>query len=149
MRVIHKSLDIGADRADVWAVLSDFGNIARWSSGVKESHLVSDIATGVGAHRHCDLGMGMTVREKIAHWVENEELGITFTKFAMPAEAATATFRLKNAPRGTRVEFEMAFQPKGITRMMAPFLQRMMGADLEGLLDDLKRESEARSKRLT
>lgn len=145
-RVIRRSIDTGADPATVWTVLADFGNIARWSSGVKQSHLVSDVPSGLGAHRHCDLSMGMTVREEIVHWLEHEELGIKFTKFSMPAKEATATFRLTKTSRGTRVDFEMAFQPRGITRLMAPLLQRMMGANLEALLDDLKTESETRTK---
>lgn len=112
--------------------------------GFRASHLTTEQKEGVGIERFCDFGGGMSVREQVTAWEPGSHLGILFTKFSMPATDPVANFRLSEAGSGTRVDFDMAFEPKGFGRVMSALMRGAMQKNLEALLADLKAEAEKR-----
>ena len=74
MSKIQQEMTISAPPEDIWAVLADFGNIARWSIHIHDSELLSAEAEGVGAKRRVvDSGFG-ELFETVTTWQENEKL---------------------------------------------------------------------------
>lgn len=67
------SIEMAATPAAVWAVLSDFRGVDKWSRGVRVSPLGS-IAQGMGAGRHCEIqGLG-AVDEVVFQWEPEQRL---------------------------------------------------------------------------
>ena len=59
---------IQAPKKEVWAKLSKLDDIANWSSGIGTSVYSSEITSGVGTQRSCDIpGIG-TLVEDIVEW---------------------------------------------------------------------------------
>lgn len=67
------TLAISAPAAEVWAVLADFGEIARWAPNVDHSCLLSAQRDGVGAVRRIQSGR-RTLLEEVVEWVDGERL---------------------------------------------------------------------------
>ena len=59
MRILIEQISIEAPADDVWAVLEDFGGVAKWAPNMRRSKLVGSQATDVGARRimHHHLGV--------------------------------------------------------------------------------------------
>ena len=66
-------LAIPAPAAEVWAVLADFGEIARWAAIVDHSCLLSTRREGVGMVRRIQSGR-RTLVERVVEWVDGERL---------------------------------------------------------------------------
>ena len=69
-------IHVDAKPDHVWGIVADFGNIYKWSPGVKYSRSTSEASGGVGASRHCDLLPFGSVEEDILEWKEGESLTI-------------------------------------------------------------------------
>ncbi len=67
------TLAIPTSAAEVWAVLADFGEIARWAPIVDHSCLLSAQREGVGAVRRIQSGR-RTVVERVVEWVDGARL---------------------------------------------------------------------------
>jgi uncharacterized protein YndB with AHSA1/START domain len=67
------TLTIPAPADEVWAVLADFGEIARWAPIVDHSCLLSTQRAGVGTVRRIQSGR-RTVLEQVVEWVDGERL---------------------------------------------------------------------------
>lgn len=90
MPVVTGRVHIDAPPARVWAVLSDFGEIARWSPTVGRSRLTTEFGTGVGTRRQLEFIGGRhvdrEVEDHILEWDEGqgylvESLGMRIMKY--------------------------------------------------------------------
>ncbi|VAV91347.1 hypothetical protein MNBD_ACTINO02-2683, partial [hydrothermal vent metagenome] len=98
------SRHIEAPIEKVWEVLDDFGEIARWSPGIKTSELTSVGPVGEGTTRNCDfVGLG-AVNERIDTYLPNERMTVNlYETFKLPIEGAVADFNLASVEDGTEL----------------------------------------------
>lgn len=99
---VESSVEVGADAGAVWAVLADFGDLARWARPVQHSWLISDQSEGLGAVRRVQVAR-MTMIEEIVTWEPCEALGYTITGLPPIVRRAANTWRLTASGPGTRV----------------------------------------------
>ena len=78
MTEVVRSRRIGAGADDVWAVLADFGAIARWAGDVDHACLMSDQTEGVGATRRVQTGR-TTLVERVIDWAAPSTLAYEIT----------------------------------------------------------------------
>ena len=140
----HVHVDRVIDRpADaVWSILDDFGGVFRYHPLVTQSGIINGISSGLGAQRVCHFDDGSSISEEITAYEPGREYEFEIIdpgKF--PLKRAVAHFAVE--PLGdarSRVDFDMAFQPKfgplgwlmGKTLMVGQF-RKILGSILEGL----------------
>ena len=140
MRSITVNRDIPAPRPAVWAVLADFPNIARWNTGVTESHATSDAIEGVGATRHCDLSPMGALEESIAAWEPEGRLVISIDSTEkLPISSGRVTFTLGDDGGSTPTELQYEYEPKwaGVVKLIGPLIDRQLRNGFRGFLADL------------
>lgn len=102
MTSVESSVEIAADAAAVWAVLADFGDLARWTRPVQHSWLVSEQTEGVGAVRRVQVAR-MAMIEEIVTWDPERAMGYTITGLPPIVRSATNTWTLTPIDGRTRV----------------------------------------------
>lgn len=65
---------IDAPHGEVWMVLADFSAVDTWVPLVESSHIEGGIEQGIGIQRHCDLGKGGKISEKVTEWSEGKSM---------------------------------------------------------------------------
>lgn len=85
MASFSTDIKINATKAEVWAVLSDFGGIYRWDPGVRHSYCTSNIEQGTLATRRCELLNGEDyLDERIIEWIEGESFKVEIYDTNLP-----------------------------------------------------------------
>ncbi|MFN3215128.1 MAG: SRPBCC family protein [Acidimicrobiales bacterium] len=102
MTTVERSVEIPGDADAAWAVLADFGDLARWTRPVQHCWLVSDQTEGIGATRRVQVAR-MAMIEEIVTWDPERALGYTITGLPPIVRRATNTWTLTPAGAGTRV----------------------------------------------
>ena len=102
MTTVERSVHIPADADEVWAVLADFGDLARWTRPVQHCWLVSDRTEGIGAIRRVQVGR-MAMIEEIVTWEPERALGYTINGLPPIVRHATNTWTLALSGGETRV----------------------------------------------
>jgi uncharacterized protein YndB with AHSA1/START domain len=144
MNEIRLSIVVDATPEEVWPALADFGGVATWNPGVKESHLTSEATQGVGTSRQCRLAPMGIVRERVTEWDPGRMLAIEiYENENIPGfRSAVATLRLaERGPSATEVSVEMAYSVGlGLVGATANALgmRRLFNRSLSRLLAGLK-----------
>lgn len=133
--VVEHLVDATPDQ--VWKSWDDFGNINQFNPNLRDSFLLGDQATGLGATRQCDLIDGKNhIKERIVDYIPNKRMVLDIYDGTMPLKSAQAMITL--APQGdkTQVRMKMTFEPKfGILgAMMVPMMKPQFRKLLRGLL---------------
>ena len=127
----------------VWQVLNDFGNIADWSPGIKRSALTSEGSVGQETTRHCDFVPLGGVNERIETYRPNERMTVNlYETFKMPISGAVTDFNLAAAGTATVLTLHVDYTPNRLGRVAKGTTEKQMRTGMNGLADDLKRESE-------
>ncbi len=127
----------------VWAVLSDFGDIQRWSTGVKDSALTSEGLVGEGSTRHCDFTPMGGVEERIERFEPNERMTVNLFKTSkLPISSAVADFNLKSHNGGTELILHYSYVPNLMGRLMKSTTDKQMRKGIAGLAKSLDLESQ-------
>ncbi len=133
---------IPAPVEQVWASWDAFGDIAKFTPGLRASRLLEGSATGgLGARRHCDMKDGKTfVREEITDYQPEKRMVITIIDGNMPMKSAKAivTFERRGAST-TLLGFDMEFEPKmgGVGQLMLPMMKAMMKAMMRKTIEKI------------
>ncbi len=143
MSNVTVSRTIPASPQAVWALLSDFGSIERWSAAIERSPINPGTPDrGVGAERHCHLYDGNHIQERVVEVVDLQRLGIEVIASSMPLASAHAVFVLTpTGDGGTEVTMTWDYVVKfGILgrAMDAMMLNRSMTGSLSRLLAGLE-----------
>jgi uncharacterized protein YndB with AHSA1/START domain len=134
---------IGAPVEKVWEVLDDFGDIAKWSPGVKSSELTSEGPVTEGSTRHCDFSPLGGVNERIDTYIPNQRMTINlYETFKLPISGAVADFKITAAGDGTALTIDYSYEPNRLGRVAKGTTNKQMEKGISGLADDLQRESE-------
>jgi uncharacterized protein YndB with AHSA1/START domain len=123
---------------DVFAVLSDFSNGSKWSSGQAEPAVkTSDGPIGVGSTWH---GVGKILGRRVESDIEftefepNRKIVFTTTKpFPM-----TSTVTFEPVAGGTRVGQAILGEPGGFFKLAEPLVVTMSKRQLQNDLDNLR-----------
>ncbi len=126
----------------VWAVLDDFGNIARWNPGVKASTLTSAGPVGEGSTRHCDFAPLGGVNERIETYVPNERMTINlYETFKLPISDGLADFKLAAKGDTTELTLRYTYTPNRLGRAVKGTTDKQLRKGLGGLVDALEEET--------
>ena len=135
--------EIEAPVEKVWELLDDFGNIARWSPGIKRSALTSDGPVSEGSTRHCDFSPLGAVDERIDTYIKNERMTVNLYKtFKLPIASAIADFNIAAHDGGTELTLHYSYTPNRLGRIVKGKTDKQMRKGIGGLADDLQQESE-------
>ena len=120
MTSITREIRINAPKEKVWDALANFGDIYTFHPGVPKSYSTNNQSGGKGATRHCDLGGGSSIEERVIEWKDGESMAIEIYdgKKAPPFKRAVATLAVREAgPNATiasgTIDYTMKFGPIG------------------------------------
>ena len=140
------SVTINAPQSAVWSTLADIGAIYAWNPGVEASHTTSQLESGLGATRHCDLGGRNYLDEEVVEFEAGQRLTMRIVKTNLPFRHADIRFRLEPAGDATTVtvspEYQLKYGPVG-TLMDLLFVRRTYEKGMRALLRGLKEHVEA------
>ncbi len=136
---------IRASSDRVWDTLADFGTISQWNPGILSSRLTSDVASGVGAARHCDSGRGIYLDESVVEWDPGRFLTVRIMKTNLPFQHADVRFALDEVDEGTVVDITTDYEVKYgwfgkaiDSLVLRRAFESAMGTLLNGLKDHLE-----------
>ncbi len=137
------SRDIDAPIETVWQVLDDFGDIQRWSPGVKHSELTSTGVVAEGTTRHCDFAPFGAVEERIDRHLPNERLTVNLYETSkLPISNAVADFNIAPHNGGTKLTLHYSYTRNLLGRLLKGYTDKQMRKGIGGLAKGLQRESE-------
>lgn len=137
MTDISSTKTINAPKTVVWEVLSDFANIANWTSQVQTSYSIGDPVTGVGQGRHCDLSPAGAIDETITDYIPEQFLGISVHNVKkLPIASAVSTFTLEDAA-GQATKVTMTSDPTFKGGPVGSLMKRLASGKLKSGLAEL------------
>lgn len=126
----------------VWEVLNDFGDIQRWSPGVKHSKLTSTGPVGVGTTRYCAFAFG-GVTERIDVYEPNRRMTVNLTEtFKLPMKGGLADFQLRPDGEATELTFHYSYTPNLMGRLLGGVFKKQLANGLNPLVNGLQKECE-------
>jgi uncharacterized protein YndB with AHSA1/START domain len=127
----------------VWEVLHDFGDIQRWSAGVKASELTSEGPVSEGSTRHCNFAPFGAVNERVDRHEPNQRLTVNIYETSkLPISGSVADFNIAPHGDGTELTLHYSYTPNLLGRLMKGYTDKQMRKGIGGLAKDLQRESE-------
>lgn len=134
---------IAAPVETVWQVLDDFGEIQRWSPGVRSSELTSERPVAEGSTRHCAFAPFGAVNERIERYEPPRRMTVRlYETFGMPISGGTADFALDAVDGGSHLTLRYDYTPNLLGRLLGPITARQMRKGIAGLAASLRREAE-------
>ncbi len=138
---ITRQIDAPVEK--VWEVLHDFGNIQKWSPGVKGSELTSQGPVSAGSTRHCDFAPFGGVNERIDRHEPNKRLTVNlYETFKLPISGAVADFNIAPNNDGTELVLHYRYTPNLLGRLVKGYTDKQMRKGIAGLAKGLQQESE-------
>jgi uncharacterized membrane protein len=137
MESFIESLVIDAPAESIWSVIADYGRDPEWRSGVVSMTIEPTGAIAAGASTHEVIRVaGRTYRNSgvIDHVVRGSTIEWHTTS---GAEARGARSVRALAPDRCAVTLELHVVPRGLNRLFAPVLRRMLRANLHRDLAEL------------
>lgn len=133
---------IAAPVEQVWDVLADFGDIQRWSPGVKASALTSDGPVGEGSTRHCEFAPFGAVDERIERFEPGRRMTIDLYETSkVPIAHAVADFELDPiGDGGTLLSIHYRYTPNLMGRLLKGTTDTQMRKAMSGMAAALERE---------
>lgn len=127
----------------MWGVLHDFGDIQKWSPGVKGSELTSQGPVAEGSTRHCDLAPFGGVDERIDLHQPNERLTVhIFGTSRLPISDAVADFNIAAHDGGTKLTLHYTYTLNTFGRLVRGYTDKQMTKGIGGMAKALQAESE-------
>ena len=140
MSSVERSKTIAASPEATWAVLTDFGELARWVPMIQHSCLLSEQTDGVGTVRRVQIAR-QTLVERVVTWDAPNELAYSIEGLPPIVGTARNTWRLRDTAGGCAVtlttEIDTGLNPVKLV-IAKKVLERMTMASefmLAGLAD--------------
>jgi hypothetical protein len=135
-------IKINATKQEVWAVLSDFGEIYRWNPGVRDSYCTSGTTQGTLATRRCELVKGDDyLDERITEWRDGRSFKVEIYDTNLPIHRNVVEFSVESTDTGAMVtvtpDYTLKYGPVGwlMDRIM---VRQLFNGGMEDLLSGLK-----------
>jgi hypothetical protein len=120
MAKVEVSESVAAPAAKVWALLRDFGGIAKWAGPMLQNVAVE--GSGVGAVRRAGLPGGLSLSERLEAFDDRaRELSYSIVeKSPIPVKNYLATMKVvESGPNACRLDWSSSFEPDGATEEQA------------------------------
>jgi hypothetical protein len=134
-------LVVAAAQAEVWAVLSDLESAERYDAFIERSSYISEVRSGVGAARRCDLPDGSSVEERVIAWDEGSGYEIEASDDAtgaFPLVNQRVRFGLEPVDGGTLVRMTFSYDYAPTIEIAAAEADEMGAALIGGVVGGLK-----------
>ena len=128
---------MAAPTQSVWALLSDFPNLASHWSGLRSTRAIGDQTSGVGARRHVELKPLGSMDETATAWEEGRRIDTENQPSAsVPFSRAASSLRLEPDGNGTLATFDYRYVPRGgpLGRLTGPLIDRMLTGTFTDML---------------
>lgn len=132
---------VPASGDSVWALVSDFPNLAEHWDGLKASRSIGDQHQGVGARRQVELKPFGTMVETVSAWEEGRTLATTNQPSPrVPFKRAAAKLTLEPGGDGTAITFDYRYVPRGgpMGRLTGPVIDRMLRRNFASMLASIE-----------
>lgn len=135
------AVEVDATVDEVWAVLADFGAIARWAPTVDHSCVISDVGHGVGAVRRIQAG-SLTFLERVLEWEPGVAMSYTIEGLPPVLRSVVNRWTIDAVGDRTRVGIETTVTagPRPPHRVVARVASRRLGALADQLLEGFAAE---------
>ena len=138
---VETILAVRASAESVWAIISDFSSVKRYSAKVESSPIVGDTTHGLGTKRKCTFYDKSTVTEEIVEYEEGRSLRIALSEYSMPLKSLHAEMKVlpiddTSCQVSFGMEYVVKFGPIGWvmgTVMMKPLMRGVTKNVLNGL----------------
>jgi hypothetical protein len=141
LKQIHQEMQIQVTREQMWAVLSQYGDVSRFHGGVVESHKEagSENKAALGCERVCnivDLGLHITLKERIVNYVEGESYQYEVYEWKnFPIQKMLFGFRILGTDKAGIVlalDIDYKAKPAFLTSLMAGKMRKLASDVLLG-----------------
>ena len=146
MTEVRESVEIARPKAEVWAVLADFGALADWAPNVDHSWLASVGDVDVGAVRRVQVGRNALL-ERIVEWHPGESLGYELEGLPPIVRSAVNRWSLEGDDGSTTAVLTTAIDTgarppqRAIGRVVGRTLAKASRQMLDGLKAHLEQSS--------
>lgn len=139
----QESIEINAKASDVWAKVSNYGDLGAWHPAVKSTEIVEGKNNEKGAIRLLTLQDGGTIKEKLEFYsAARKRYAYTILEGVLPVSDYHSTISVKGIGENkTRVTWLGKFKSAGASDEDA---QSTITGVYKGGLDNLKKISEAK-----
>lgn len=118
---LANSVDIDATPEQIWAALEDAAAWPRWATVITHVEWTSPQPFGVGTTRTVTMRGGLVGYEEFITWDPHRRLGFRFNEATTNGIHAFAErYTLEPVGGGTRVVWEMAMAPSGVSKVIVP-----------------------------
>lgn len=138
MRRVERSATLPATPEEVFAFVSELGNLPRWQSGVISARRTSAGPMGQGATAHVVrdvMGRRVEAPLRVTAYRPPRQLSVQST---VSGVRATATLELTPAEQGTLARLAMEIRASGLTAFMEPMIAAGAGGELDASLERLR-----------
>ncbi len=120
VRLVNRVV-VDASPERIWAALEDADMWPRWATVITHVEWTSERPFGVGTTRTVTMRGGMTGYEEFIAWDPHRRMSFRFNEASMNGVRAFAErYTIDPAPGGTSVEWVMAMQPSGASKLVVP-----------------------------
>lgn len=146
MAEVSESIVIARPRAEVWAVLADFGAIVDWAPNVDHSCLTTAEGEGIGAVRRVQVGRNALL-ERVVEWTPDEALAYELEGLPPVVRSATNRWSLVGEGGTTTATLTTSIDTgsRPPQRAIGRVVGRTLGKASRQMLDGLKAYMEDRS----
>ena len=140
MPTLKLSQTIDRPAADVFSVIADVSNLAKWNPTITASRQLSDGAVGNGTQFEMSVRGFGNVPQTLEEFEQNQR-----ARYVPHSNVMTGGHRFLLTPQGTRtqVDHELEMVPQGWFRIFSPFMGMMGRNNLRATADALKRYVES------
>lgn len=140
MRCLEHSVITSASPASAWDVMADYGGVAKWAPGMRDSRVLGEQHQGVGAHRTLRHILGFRIEEVVTDWTEGVAYAFELTRTPFPMRKVSETLGLEPLGGRTRIVSRVWYDMRlgALGRFfdwvfLRHFVAREMRASLRGL----------------
>jgi ligand-binding SRPBCC domain-containing protein len=140
MRLVKETIEIGASLDAVWAILGNFGDVASWAPYMRNSALIGEQKSGVGASRKLWHYWGFRLEEQVTAWDTRRGFAFDVIKAPYPMKNVRETWVIERGNGHTvvasTVDYTMGLGWLGLlldTTLVQHIVRREMRAGLRGL----------------
>jgi hypothetical protein len=147
-RHIRMQRRMAASTASVWALYSDFPNLASHWNGLRATRAIGDQTSGMGARRRVELKPIGSMDETVTIWEEGRRIDTkNQPSMLVPFKQADTTLTLEPNDDGTLATFDYRYVPRGgpIGRFTGPLIDKMLTATFTDMLAATEKAARASS----
>ncbi|MCO8125681.1 SRPBCC family protein [Acidimicrobiia bacterium EGI L10123] len=135
---VSRTAVVAAPAEDVWSVLADFGDLARWVPEVDHSCLLRAGSPGIGTTRRVQVGR-TTLLEAVRAWSPPAHLGYDITGLPPALRVVHNDWHLRPVEAGTEVTITTTVDagPRPPQQLVARLVARRMATTSEKMLAGL------------